>query len=91
MSGSLEQVDGSYRLRSTMRSHALDGTLSGTFGYSGSSLLLQTLAEYSLRQGPRHTIAINTRLGRERVGGVVSYKASLDTKASDCNNAPFRH
>ena len=65
-----------------MNSYLLKGSLSGAFRYVENDFEFRTNTKYTIFDGPQHTIAVSTKMWKEKDGDYTAYKSTTSTKAS---------
>ena len=62
--GSLNEVDGTYMVTTSMKSYVLDSEMKGTFRMAGDNLLIQANTKYTFLDGQPQTIDINSKMSK---------------------------
>ena len=62
--GSLNEVDGTYMVTTSMKSYVLDSEMKGTFRVTGDNQLVQANTKYTFLDGQPQTIDINAKMSK---------------------------
>ena len=80
ISGTAVETNGTYTLSTSMNSYLLKGSFTGSLRHVGDELEFRSSTRYSVYDGPKHTIAISTRMWQETHEAQHVYMANMDTK-----------
>lgn len=82
LKGSLNEVDGTYNIASSMESYLLDGKMKGYFRFAGDNLLIQTNTEYAFLEGEKQTITVTSKMSKTTQDDLTTYRLFMDSKFS---------